>query len=337
MRVYMEQASQQIIEVRGISGRLLAMLDETEKLREESSFQRLEDDLKRIRVSLEQHLRGREKDQPSSVASTELPKLSSAFKKRETDPQAVDINARNLDFELAKSEQALVLKHKKEMTKNREELHRKEYEVRLPLQEQQFQHEVQRIKFEYDKRIEELKIAEMNQRRQAERKLASIELRHQFATCHKGSERGEDGATEPGEKVEDLPWANMKEKIDRLFRTTEETPAPKAPTLLAQHETSVPLLKVAKAILKTQKPDLKPFNGDCGKYAAFKASFRHLEEQGLYSENESLNLLLTTVKGEAEVALQGILPNSNGYYEAWRILDRRFGAPLRSYRLTGKL
>lgn len=93
-----------------------------------------------------------------------------------------------------------------------------------------------------------------------------------------------------------------------FFQTTEGTPK-----LLAQHKTSAPLLKVAKAILKTKKPDLKPFNGDCGKYAAFKALFRHLEELGLYSENELLNLLLTTIKGEAEMALQGILPNTNGY------------------------
>ena len=57
--------------------------------------------------------------------------------------------------------------------------------------------------------------------------------------------------------------------------------------------------------------------------------FRHLEEQGLYSKNELLNLLLMTVKGEAEMALQGILPNSNGYFEAWRILGRRFGDPLK--------
>lgn len=177
--------------------------------------------------------------------------------------------------------------------------------------------------------MEELKITEMNQRCHAERKLASIELRHQFATCHKGSEKGEDGATEPREKMEDLPWESMKEKIDRLFRTTEETPAPKAPMLLTQHETSAPLLKVAKAILKTQKPDLKPFNRDCGKCAAFKASLRHLEEQGRYSENELLNLWLTIVKGEAEMALQGILPNSNGYYEAWQILGMGFGDPLK--------
>ena len=66
--------------------------------------------------------------------------------------------------------------------------------------------------------MEELKIAEMNQRRRAEWKLASIELYHQFATFHKESEKGEDEATEPGEKVEDLPWESMKEKIDHLFR-----------------------------------------------------------------------------------------------------------------------
>jgi len=233
-RVYMEQASEQIVDVRGISGRLLAMLDKTEKLREESSFQRLEDDLESMQVRLEEHLRGRGKDPPSSVASTELPKLSSAFKVHEIEPEAVDINARKLDFELAKSQQALVLKHQREMTKYREELQRKEYKVRLHLQEQQFQHKVQRIKLEYDKHMEELKIAEM------ERKLASIKLAHQFATCHKGMEKGEDEATEPGEKVEDLRWESMKEKIDHLLCTTEETPAPRASTLLAQHEASVP-------------------------------------------------------------------------------------------------
>ena len=56
----------------------------------------------------------------------------------------------------------------------------------LCLQEQQFQHEVQRIKLEYDIRMEELKIVEMNQRVRVEQKLASIELRHQFATCRRG-------------------------------------------------------------------------------------------------------------------------------------------------------
>ena len=59
-------------------------------------------------------MRGREKGSPSSVASTELPKLSSAFMGHETEPEAVDINARNLDFELKKTEQALVLKHERD-------------------------------------------------------------------------------------------------------------------------------------------------------------------------------------------------------------------------------
>ena len=33
----------------------------------------------------------------------------------------------------------------------------------------------------------------------------------------KWSEKGEDGGTEPGEKVEYLLWEGMKEKIDHLF------------------------------------------------------------------------------------------------------------------------
>ena len=68
MRVYMEQTSEQIIEVRGISDRLLAMLDETEKPREESSFQRLEDDLESMRVSLEKTFSGKRKG-PTFVRS----------------------------------------------------------------------------------------------------------------------------------------------------------------------------------------------------------------------------------------------------------------------------
>ena len=94
-------------------------------------------------------------------------------------------------------------------------------------------------------------------------------------------------------------------------------------------------MKVAEAILKTQKPNIKPFSGDYGKYSGFRASFKQLEEQGYYNENELLNLLSTNVKGEAETALQGILPNSSEYYEAWRILEKRFGDPIKivqSYR-----
>ena len=121
----------------------------------------------------------------------------------------------------------------------------------------------------------------------------------------------------------------MKQKIDRLFQATEVNPAPKMSALPAQYETHDPLLNIAEAILETPKPDLKPFNGDCGRYEMFKALFRHLEEQGLHNENELLNLLLTNVRGEAETALQGILPNGNRYYEAWKILSRRFGDPLK--------
>ena len=86
----------------------------------------------------------------------------------------------------------------------------------MRIQDQQFQHKVQRIKLEHDKCMEELKIPEMNQHRRVERKLASIELHHQFAAFHKGLEKGEDEATKPGEKVEDPPWESMKEKIDHL-------------------------------------------------------------------------------------------------------------------------
>ena len=48
------------------------------------------------------------------VASIELPQLSSAFMRHETEPEAVNINGRNLDFELAKTQEALLLKHERD-------------------------------------------------------------------------------------------------------------------------------------------------------------------------------------------------------------------------------
>lgn len=134
--------------------------------------------------------------------------------------------------------------------------------------------------------------------------------------------------------VRTLKEESVKDKVDRMFGKFGDSSAQKGSVIRTTSQPSDPMLKVAEAILKTQKPNIKPFSGDYGKYSAFRASFKPLEEQGYDNENELLNLLLTNVKGEAETALQGILPNSSEYYDAWRILKKRFGDPIKvqSYR-----
>lgn len=156
MRIYMEQASKQIHEVKVINDRLLALLDETERRSEESNVKRLEEDLESVRLRLQQHLHEKENDPPSSVASPSLPNPASTCKELTT-TEAPDVHAENV--KVVKRQQALLSRHEKEMTKFQEELQRKEFEVRLRLQELQFRNEVEKIKLEHENRSEEMKIA----------------------------------------------------------------------------------------------------------------------------------------------------------------------------------
>ena len=178
-----------------------------------------------------------------------------------------------------------------------------------------------------------MKIEELDKRHQVEKKIASIERRHQLAASRMGDDLSQNGGHR--KDIESLPQESVKDKVDRMFSKMGDSSAQKGSGIRTASQPSDPILKVAEAILKTQKPNIKPFSGDYGKYSGFRASFKQLEEQGYYNENELLNLLLTNVKGEAETALQGILPNSSEYYEAWRILEKRFGDPIKivqSYR-----
>ena len=85
------------------------------------------------------------------------------------------------------------------------------------------------------------------------------------------------------------------------------------------------LVKLAEAILKTQDPYIKKFDGNRSKYAAFRATFKKLEQEKYYTQDELLDLLLTHTIGKAETALRGILPGGGRYDKAWDILKERFG------------
>ena len=246
---------------------------------------------------------------------------------------SADMNINQADIEKAKSEQALLQRQEEEKTILRKELESKELEAKLQWKEQEFKREIQQIKLEHEKRLEELKIEELDKRHQVEKKIASIERRHQLAASRMGDDLSQNGGHR--KDIESLPQESAKDKVDRMFSKMGDSSAQKGSGIRTASQPSDPILNVAEAILKTQKPNIKPFSGDYGKYSAFRASFKQLEEQGYYNENEVLNVLLTNVKGEAETTLQGILPNSSEYYEAWRILEKRFGDPIKivqSYR-----
>ena len=158
-------------------------------------------------------------------------------------------------------------------------------------------------------------------------KIASIERGHQLAASYMGDDLSQTGGRREG--IESLLPESVKDNVDRMFGKLGDSSAEKGSGIRTASQPCDPISKVADAILKTQKPNIKPFSGDYGKYSAFRASFKPLEEQGYYIENELLSLLLTNVKSEAETALQGILPNSSEYYEAWRILEKRFSDPIK--------
>ena len=68
-----------------------------------------------------------------------------------------------------------------------------------------------------------------------------------------------------------------------MFGKMEDSSAQKVYGIRTASQPSDPILKVAEAILKTQKPNIKPFSENYGKYAAFRAPFKQLD-QGYYNE-----------------------------------------------------
>ena len=336
MRLLLEQVSETREEIRTINFRFFALLEAAEQQRQQTAAERLENEVEDLRQRIDEHLKERTNEPPSSIASIPLSlRKVSAPKGIEFGKPAMsaDMNINQADIEKAKSEQALLQRQEEEKTILRKELESKELEAKLQWKEQEFKREIQQIKLEHEKRLEELKIEELDKRHQVEKKIASIERRHQLAASRMGDDLSQNGGHR--KDIESLPQESVKDKVDRMFSKMGDSSAQKGSGIRTASQPSDPILNVAEAILKTQKPNIKPFSGDYGKYSAFRASFKQLEEQGYYNENEVLNVLLTNVKGEAETTLQGILPNSSEYYEAWRILEKRFGDPIkivRSYR-----
>ena len=134
----------------------------------------------------------------------------------------------------------------------------------------------------------------------------------------------------------------INQAAPQLKRDTSVKNEPDSPSIdrTASHESSpIPmkdtstndgtLVKLAEAILKTRDSRIKKFDGSPNKFTAFRATFKKLEQEKHYTQDELLDLLLTHTIGKAETALCGILPGSGGYSKAWSIIKERFGESAR--------
>ena len=146
MRLLLEQVSDEREEIRTINLRFFALLEVTERQRELTAADRLENEVKDLQQLVDEHLKDRSNEPPSSIASfpaKELDPVKPAVEpptslasvplslrevsapngfEVEKPAMSVDMNINQADVEIAKSEQALILKQEKEKTMLREEL-----------------------------------------------------------------------------------------------------------------------------------------------------------------------------------------------------------------------
>ena len=226
MRLLLEQVFETREEIRTINFRFFALLEAAEQQREQTAAERLENEVEDLRLRIDEHLKERINEPLSSIASIPLSlRKVSAPKGIEFGKPAMsaDMNINQADIETAKSEQALLLRQEEEKTILRKELERKELEAKLQWKEQEFKREIQQIKLEHEKRLEELKKEELDKRHQVEKKIASIERRHQLAASRMGDDLSQNGGHR--KDIESLPQESVKDKVDRMFSKMRDSSA----------------------------------------------------------------------------------------------------------------
>ena len=148
MRLLLEQVFETREEIRTINFRFFALLEAAEQQREQTAVERLENEVEDLRQRIDEHLKERINEPPSSIASIPLSlRKVSAPKGIEFGKPAMsaDMNINQADIETAKSEQALLLRQEEEKTTLGKELERKELEAKLQWKEQEFKREIQQI------------------------------------------------------------------------------------------------------------------------------------------------------------------------------------------------
>ena len=229
-------------EIRTITYQFFALLEAVEQQIVQTAAERFENEVEDLRQRIKEHLKERINELASTVAliPLSLRKVSAPkgieFGKLAT---SADMNTNQTDVEIAKSEQALLLRQEEEKAILRNELERKELEAKLQWKEQEFKREIQQIKLEHEKCLEELKIEELDKRHQVGKRIASIERGHQLTVSYMGDDLSQTGGRR--KDIESLLQESVKDKVDRMFGKFGDSSAQKGSGIRTTSQPSDPI------------------------------------------------------------------------------------------------
>ena len=288
------------------TGELVSQLSDPEIPAERDWFKRLQSEVYGEISKAHEHLISRKDEPPSEVVSQRCASVASSASTRADSVKAVERTKLELES----------LQRKKELQLASERLKHKLEEEKLRLEQEQQQ---RRQSIEQEQRELQLR---------TETELAVEEARAKHAAA-RISLQVDDEMDNSVNEMNDITQATSEFDLDIGKRGTSTVAAQNSPSGSTQgsKKDDSALLKLAEAILKSKEPRIKKFDGTLSKYTAFKATFKRLEDEQHYTQDELLDLLLTNVTGKAESALNGILPGSGKYMKAWEILAERFGQP----------
>lgn len=291
IRYLMSSTERTLEEIAKTNKDLISQLNEKESVLETEWFMRMEAEIFSQVKEAHEHLMERKDEPPSEAMSQKLPSILSTLSSR--------IEARK-SAERAKLELES-LQRKKEIELQREKEKNKLEEEKLRLQHEQ------------EQRKQSIEQEERELIMQTEAQLAVEEARTKHFTAQmelEVEEQIEAQASRTGERNEVVAPSILQATFHEKDKTRhEQSPIPARET----KPNDDVLVKLAEAILKSRDPHIKKFDGSPSKYTAFRATFKKLEQEKHYTQDELLDLLLTHITGKAETALRGILPGSGKY------------------------
>ena len=329
IRYVMSSAEKTLEGIRKTNEDLILQLNESERLLETEWLKRIEADAFGQIKEAHVHLMERSSEPPSEVLSQKIPSISSTT----TSKIEARKSAERTKLELES------LKRKKEIELQREKERNRLQEEKLRLQHEQEQRK-QSIEQEERELVMQTEAQLQVEEAWAKHYTAQMELEVEeqlgsqvdhTSVCHEVVSplinqaapqlKGDISArNEPDSPSIDRTAFQEKNKGSR-----ESSPIHVKDT--SSNDST--LVKLAEAILKTRDPRIKKFDGSPNKFTAFRATFKKLEQEKHYTQDELLDLLLTHTTGKAETAIRGILPGSGGYSKAWSIFKERFGESAR--------
>lgn len=329
IRYVMSSVEKTLEGIRKTNEDLILQLNESEGLLETEWLKRIEAEAFGQIKEAHVHLMERSGEPPSEMLSQKVPSISSTTTSKIKARKSAERTRMELES----------LKRKKEIELQREKERNRLQEEKLRLQHEQ---EQRKQSIEQEER-------ELMMQTEAQLQVEEAWAKHYTAQMELELEEQLGSQVDHTSVSHEVVSPLIDQAAPQLKRDTSVRNEPDSPSIdrtafqqknKGSHESSPTpvkdtssndgtLVKLAEAILKTRDPRIKKFNGSLNKFTAFRATFKKLEQEKHYTQDELLDLLLTHTIGKAETALRGILPGSGGYSKAWSILKERFGESAR--------